>query len=234
MPVLGPGFTLQRYLVDLCQCDLIVDGVVGDKTRRAWHSLLDVEKTNLDSLLEQEHGMKARSVVGERGFGAPNFVYLKKTDCDEIIARACKLMGMPEFTEVFKEFVRLEAIPVRIGGELCYNVFSRNGQHRGLMQFSQAAWTDARRVALSKSKTLDIGAYRDWVYYPANNIIAGIAYSIVSIRSLIKNGVEVNGETLYLSHNQGPYIWEDASKLKIKGQSAEAKLLIEKYFGITA
>lgn len=234
MPVSGPGFTLQRYLVDLCRCDLVVDGIIGGKTRRAWDSLLDIEKTNLDSLLEQEHGMKARSVVGERGFGAPNYTYLKKTDCDSIIARACKLMGMPEFTEVFKEFVRLEAVPVRINGELCYDVFSRNGRHRGLMQFSEAAWADARRVALSKSKTLDIGTYRDWVYFPANNIVAGIAYSIVSIRSLIKNGVEVNGETLYLSHNQGPYIWEDAGKLKIKGQSAEAKLLIEKYFGITA
>lgn len=234
MPVSGPGFTLQRYLVDLCQCDLVVDGIIGDKTRRAWESLLDVEKINLDSLLEQEHGMKARSVVGEPGFGAPDIAHLKKTVCDVIVERACKLMGMTEFTEVFKEFVRLEATPVRIEGELCYKVFSRNGRHRGLMQFSQPAWNDARKVALSRSKALDIGPYREWVYFPANNIIAGIAYSIVSIRSLVKNGVDVNGETLYLSHNQGPYIWEDASKLKIERQSAEVKLLIEKYFGVTA
>lgn len=231
MPVLGPGFTLQRAMIDQCRCDIIADGIVGHKTRLAWDSLLDVEKFNLDLMLEQEHGMKARSVIGERGFGAPNFSYLKQTDCDQIIERACKLMGMPEYTEVFEEFVRLEAIPVRIGGNICYNVFSRNGRHRGLMQFSEGAWKDARRVALAVSRTLDIGEYRDWVYYPANNIIAGIAYSIVSIKSLLKNGVDVNGETLYLSHNQGPYIWEDASRLKIKGQSAEVRQLIDKYFG---
>lgn len=231
MPVLGPGFTLQRLLVEHCQCDLVADGIVGKKTLLAWNSLLDLEKDFLDQLLEQEHGMKARSVAGERGFGAPNFVYLKETDCDQIIERACKLMSMSEFAEVFKEFIRLEAVPVRIQGELCYNVFSRNGQHRGLMQFSPAAWEDARRVARSVSSSLDIGAYRDWVYFPANNIIAGIAYSRVSIKSLIKNNIEVNGETLYISHNQGPYIWEDASKLKLRGQSAEARAMVAKYLG---
>lgn len=206
------------------------DGIIGLKSIAAWQSLTSFELEYVDSTLEKEFGMRSRDVVGERGFAIPDYVYLSKAVCDKMVERACVLLKMRDYSDVFKEFLRLEAAKAVIDGEVHYNVLSRNGRHRGLMQFFDGSWEDARRMAKRVNAKLDIGSYRDNVYFPANSIIAGIAYAIQNVEILAGYGVEVNGETLYVSHNQGPHIWGKPERLKRGNQSPEVKEILEKYF----
>lgn len=225
----GEASGLQRSLNEF-GFGLTVDGVLGRKSLYAWQELTQFERDYIDSTLEKEFGMRSRTVVGERGFAIPDYVYLSKSVCDKMVTRACALLRVSDMSDIFMEFLRLEAARVTISGEEHYNVLSRNGRHRGLMQFYEGAWEDARRTAKRVNAKLDIGSYRDNVYFPANNIIAGIAYALQNIDILAGYGVEVNGETLYISHNQGPHIWGKPEKLKSKNQSPEVREIIARYF----
>lgn len=225
----SPAAGLQAALNQL-GLKLVVDGVVGMETRKAWQMISAFERDFIDDSLIEEYGMRSRDVIGERGYAVPDYVYLSKSVCDKMVERACKLLRMSEYSEVFKEFLRLEAARVTIGGETHYNVLSRNGRHRGLMQFYDGAWEDARRTAKRVNAKLDIGNYRENVYFPANSIIAGIAYALQNIDIMAGYGIEVSGETLYVSHNQGPHIWKYPEKLKRANQSAEVQEVIERYF----
>lgn len=214
--------------------EMAIDGNVGGQTLGALASLSLVDRIWLDFELEQEIGMASKAIVGERGFKTPEYQYLRKSDCDSLIKRACRALGVEQYAAVYCDFMYREAGKRRIGGEICYNVLSRSGNSansaRGLNQFQPPAWVDARSKALQMNSKYDIGDYKEGVYFPANNIIACIAYSQLAIKLMVETyNIPVNGETMYLAHNQGPYFWEDFSTTNFSGQSKEAQLLITKY-----
>lgn len=225
----GPASGLQTCLNEF-GFRLKPDGILGVKSLTAWQKLTSFEREYVDLTLEKEYGMRSRTVVGERGYAIPDYVYLSKSVCDEMVTRACALLKVSNMAEIFQDFLRLEAARVTINGEEHYNVLSRNGRHRGLMQFGEGAWTDARRTAKRVNAKLDIGSYKENVYFPANNIIAGIAYALNNVDIITGYGVEVNGETLYVSHNQGPHIWVKPERIKRGNQSAEVREMLERHF----
>ena len=224
---------LQTKLKKLGQ-DLAVDGDAGMMTYSCLANLSIVDRVWLDFELEQEIGMASRAIIGERGFRVPEYQFLRKSDCDALIYRACRALGVEQYAAVYCDFMYREAGKRRIGGEICYNVLSRSGNSpgsaRGLNQFQPAAWKDARAEALAMNSKYDIGEYKEGVYFPANNIIACIAYSQLAINLMVETyNIPVNGETMYLAHNQGPHFWKTFRTTNYGGQSPEARSLIDKY-----
>lgn len=228
-----PVILLQTKLQELGQ-ETAIDGVVGSQTLGSLASLSLVDRIWLDFELEQEIGMASKAIVGERGFLIPDYQFLKKSDCDAYIARACRAMGVEQYAAVYCDFMYREAGKRRIGGEICYNVLSRSGNSsqaaRGLTQFQPPAWEDARPIALQMNSKCDIRGYKEGVYFPANNIVACIAYSQLAIKLMVETyNIPVNGETMYLAHNQGPHFWRTMKPKNFSGQSKEARMLITKY-----
>ena len=214
--------------------DIAVDGLVGMQTRAALAELSIADRVWLDFELEQETGMASKAIIGERGFKTPDYQYLKKSECDSLIGRACRALGVEQYAAVYCDFMYREAGKRRAGGEIYYDVLSRSGNSRGsargLTQFQPAAWIDARAKALSMNSKYDIGEYEEGVYFPANNIVACIAYSQLAIKLMVETyNIPVNGETMYLAHNQGPHFWKTMVPTNQSGQSAEARALIKKY-----
>lgn len=211
---------------------LVVDGKPGSATIDALNALDRLDRLMLDNMLIKEIGMGARNaVVGERGYTVPPYNYLRKQDCDVLLVKACRLLGVSQLAETFKDFLYMEAGQRIVRGEVYYNVLSRNGRSRGLSQFQPPAWSDARKKALEINPDLDIGSYEEGVYLPANNLVACVAYTLGNIEIMQDRYPEVpiNGETLYLSHNQGPHFWRTLKGINISGQSRTARPLIAKY-----
>ena len=235
------GQLLQILLNQEFGCNLACDGVIGPKTLACLGQLDPAEYNLLEMMLSMKGVDMAAALVGDKNFRIPDYNYLTVAKCDNLIVRACKLVGISAgLAPVFQDFLRMEATQREENGVPCYYVLSRSSAGaRGLMQMQTGAWTDARRVALALDEPVDIGEYKLNVYFPGNNIVAGLAYAMIGIKLLKEAGMPVNRETLYLCHNQGPYIWtrDEYGRFKgptaknLVGQSREAKMLARKYFG---
>lgn len=221
---------LQKELNDLFDCGLKIDGVLGSKTLLAFDTLTRPDRAKLElELLFKGVDLMATIFTDRDGFRHPGYVYLRRSDIENLVSRALDLVNMRDYVPIIMGIVDFEAKSVVRKGEKLYRVTSKNGNARGLLQFYAAAWTDARAELLRVSSDLDIGEYKEFVYFPATNILAGIGYVMLSQRVLERKGIEVNAETLYLSHNQGPGFWSTLNPTNFSGQSVKAQALILKY-----
>jgi hypothetical protein len=235
------GQLLQTLLNQEFGRRLVCDGVVGPKTLADLDKLNPGEYNLLELMLSMKGVNMAATLTGDRNFRIPKYNYLTAQKCNELVEKACKLVGFSsDYAPVFQDFLRMEATQREENGVPCYYVLSRSpAGARGLMQMQLGAWIDARKVALDLDKPLDIGEYEQNVYFPGNNIVGGLAYALIGVKLLREAGMPVNRETLYLCHNQGPYIWERDKYGKFRGpkakylvgQSREARMLAKKYFG---
>ena len=236
-----PSKLLQTLLNQEFGSSLVCDGVVGPKTLAALDVLNRAQYDLLEVMLSMKGVDMAAALTGDKSFRVPDYTHLTIQDCNELVEKACKLVGFSDdIAPVFQDFLRMEATQREVNGVPCYYVLSRSeAGARGLMQMQTGAWVDARKTMLAKDESLDIGEYEANVYFPGRNIVAGLAYAMIGVKLLRAAGMPVNRETLYLCHNQGPYIWERDKYGKFKGpkaknlvkQSREAKALAKKYFG---
>lgn len=164
-----------------------------------------------------------------QGFRHPGYIYLRRSDIEMLVSRACDLVDRPDLVGTILGFIDLEAASTMRGGERLYQVTSKNGSSRGLLQFQESAWSDAKAKVAELNDDVDIGDYKLNVYFPANNILAGVGYTVIAAEIMSKKGVPVNAETLFVSHNQGPYFWNTLEATNFKGQSPAARRLILKY-----
>lgn len=138
------------------------------------------------------------------------------------IAMAAAQLGVPELTPIMERFIELEAVKKAESGVIYYDSNSTNGGSKGLMQIQRGAWETARGADKS------LPGY-DKVYDPETNIRAGVAYAKVNAAILRRVNVDVNAETLYLAHNQGPGFFTRGARTAVDKQSATVQRLISKY-----
>lgn len=99
----GPASGLQTCLNEF-GFRLKPDGILGVKSLTAWQKLTSFEREYVDLTLEKEYGMRSRTVVGERGYAIPDYVYLSKSVCDEMVTRACALRRSPTWRRSSRTF----------------------------------------------------------------------------------------------------------------------------------
>lgn len=199
--------------------ELSIDGVWGPKTDAAFR--------RADPITQG----RVYEVYRNRGKVAPNQDrWISKENAEAIVAQQAERLGMAAYTEALKRFLGLEAQIRRSGGQVWYNVNSRNGKSVGLMQMQAGAWEAARKV----DPTLP--PYANGVYNPEANIAAGIAYARLNQAYIRKAGKPVNADNLYLAHNQGPGMFAvkgDPSKgyvTNFDGQSEAVRRMIAAAF----
>lgn len=139
------------------------------------------------------------------------------------VRKAASAVGMDQYADALIGFLHKEARSRVIDGTVYYDPQSQNGSSRGLMQMQSAAWTDARKV----DPTLPT---YDYVFDPAVNIRAGVAYAKWNLPGLLKRKVSISADTLYLAHNQGLGFFDTPSRVtNYAGQSAEVQALIDRF-----
>lgn len=221
---------LQEELNDLFGSRLVVDGVLGSKTLLAYDTLTRSDRVILEiELLARGVDLMATVFTDKDGFRHPGYLFLRRSDLEKLVSRALDVIDQEDLEDIIMGFIDLEASSIVRGGDRLYRVTSKNDNARGLMQFYSAAWSDARAEILRVNADVDIGEYKDNVYFPANNILAGVGYALMAIRTLKRKEIEVNAETLYLTHNQGPGFWQSLSPINFDGQSRKVQALIRKY-----
>lgn len=212
----------QKLMREVASRPLEIDGKWGKYTDGVWASLSEAQQASISSVLRKEFDVS----VDQLRTHWRSSRFISKEKAKMYVLGAAQTLGLAQYSTALLAFLEREARKLKdADGELGYDVGSVNGSSRGLMQMQPAAWVDAYRRAPS------IGSYSTNVYDAEKNILAGVAYASHNIALLKRHGVVVNGDTLYLAHNQGVGFFV-SKKQKITAyekQSAEVRSLIDKY-----
>lgn len=211
---------------------LIVDGKFGRYTQAALSNADSTTRARIDAELSKR-GLAVGDLVAERARRKVVEVgvktdsgdrYISTVDAKAIASRAASDLGMGAHASAVEGFLDKEAARKQLNGVTFYDVRSQNGSSRGLMQMQPAAWADARKVDPS------LPGYESGVFDAEANIRAGVAYTKRSVDYLVKRGIPVNADTLYLAHNQGLGFFSPKQVITNRaGQSKEVQALIDRY-----
>lgn len=105
------GRLLQTLLNQEFGYSLVVDGQVGAETLASVDALSFADRGWLEFLLSMQGVDMAKALIRDRGFKVPGYTHLKVTDCNNLVAKACKLVGISQnLAPIFQDFLRMEAV----------------------------------------------------------------------------------------------------------------------------
>lgn len=210
---MGAAVRVAQTLLRAVDPKLELDGFWGPRTDAAYSAAPESLKASVRS-----HFAADRKVMPTTGRWIP------ASEANSMVESAAQRLALSEYANAFKTFLQREARRKTIDGVDSYDVNSRNGRSTGLMQMQPGAWFDAK-----KRVDPSLPDFAEGVYDPATNIRAGIAYAKLNIPSIQKSGWPVNGDTLYLAHNQGAGYFRGNHVTAFDGQSREVQNLIRRY-----
>lgn len=215
------------------------DGRWGRFTQHAYETADAITRSRVDSLLLHAGSSAANEFNARRrvkafarsslaALDAPQqAVLVKQDDAARMVAAAAARMGVSQYATDLVDFLRREAKQVRGQDGISFDAMSKNGSSRGLMQMQPNAWIDAAKRAP------EIGPYAN-VYDPWKNTLAGVAYAAFNIGILrrLRPDLKIDGEVLYLAHNQGAGFFtktKGSNVTNVAGQSKEVQAIIRKH-----
>lgn len=147
--------------------------------------------------------------------------YIELAEVYKLIEQSAQLLGIPEYAEAIKGFVRLES-PIK-NGKVKFDAV--NGRSMGIFQFQKAAWQDASDL-LDKRGIQHERNYERGVFDPRENVLKGVVYALLNARQIVKAGVPVTASNLYLAHNQGAGFFSRGIVTGFDLQSNEVRAMI--------
>lgn len=210
---------------------LVVDGKFGKFTTSVYERATAADKSAIDAMLRglgtTVSGLRAEraSVAAVRDqLDQKEENWIPVEDAAALVRRHAARYGIGTHAEALVDFLRREARMRVVQGVPFYDVKSKNGSSRGLMQMQPAAWEHVQQAV-----DRNLPPYESAVWDPETNIRAGVAYAIINIRAIQAAGKPVNADTLYLAHNQGAGFFTKGTKTNVAGQSKEVQALIARY-----
>lgn len=207
------------------------DGDLGYKSRLRLAEMPVWVLAIVDHRVKEYTGMSYKDLLlnGGGGFTLPDLLFMPKDQVERLALELCSLNGREDMAPIMNYFTAHEAEIATVNGEIFYNCLSTNGSSRGLTQFQPPAWEDSRKYLRKIGSFIELGDYVKEVYFPASNLLACLGYLLLNESILLKLGVPVNAETLYLCHNQGTGFFSKGKITGYKGQSAEVRAMIDRY-----